>query len=139
MRRVPASAERRASDEKLVIVTDPDRLSHGLAHLIRNSQQAATATGAVSVSLARDAGHAVISVSDNGCGMSDDFVREHLFRPFESTKGGTALGIGAFQLREIVRASRGTLGVRTIEGAGSVFSIRNSARRRVQPRPAPSR
>ena len=111
-------------DEKLVIVTDPDRLSHGLAHLIRNSQQAATASGAVSVSLARDAGHAVISVSDNGCGMSDDFVREHLFRPFESTKGGTALGIGAFQLREIVRASRGTLGVRTIEGAGSVFSIR---------------
>jgi len=112
------------SDENLVIVTDPDRLSHGLAHLIRNSQQAATATGAVSVSLARDAGHAVISVSDNGCGMTEDFVRERLFRPFESTKGGTALGIGAFQLREIVRASHGTLGVRTIEGAGSVFSIR---------------
>jgi signal transduction histidine kinase len=99
-------------------------LSHGLAHLIRNSQQAATATGAVSVSLARDAGHAVISVSDNGCGMSDDFVHQRLFRPFESTKGGTALGIGAFQLRDVVRASRGTLGVRTIEGAGSVFSIR---------------
>jgi putative PEP-CTERM system histidine kinase len=112
------------SNEKLVIVTDPDRLSHGLAHLIRNSQQAATATGAVSVSLARDAGHAVISVSDNGCGMSDDFVHQRLFRPFESTKGGTALGIGAFQLRDAVRASRGTLGVRTIEGAGSVFSIR---------------
>jgi putative PEP-CTERM system histidine kinase len=112
------------SDEQLVIVTDPDRLSHGLAHLIRNSQQAATATGVVSVSLARDAGHAVISVSDNGCGMSDDFVHQRLFRPFESTKGGTALGIGAFQLRDVVRASRGTLGVRTIEGAGSVFSIR---------------
>jgi putative PEP-CTERM system histidine kinase len=112
------------SDEKLVIVTDPDRLSHGLAHLIRNSQQAATATGAVAVSLARDAGHAVISISDNGCGMSDDFVHQRLFRPFESTKGGTALGIGAFQLRDVVRASHGTLGVRTIEGAGSVFSIR---------------
>jgi len=110
--------------EELVIVTDPDRLSHGLAHLIRNSQQAATATGAVSVSLARDAGHAVISISDNGCGMSDDFVHQRLFRPFESTKGGTALGIGAFQLRDVVRASHGTLGVRTIEGAGSVFSIR---------------
>ena len=112
------------SDEELMIVTDPDRLSHGLAHLIRNSQQAATATGAVSVSLARDAGHAVISVSDNGCGMSDDFVHQRLLRPFESTKGGTALGIGAFQLRDAVRASHGTLGVRTIEGAGSVFSIR---------------
>src|SRR6185369_5781638 len=101
-------------DEKLVIVTDPDRLSHGLAHLIRNSQQAATASGAVSVSLARDAGHAVISVSDNGCGMSDDFVRELLCGRSESTRGGTALGSGGFQLREIVRAPRGPLGVGTI-------------------------
>ena len=50
-------------------------------------------------------------------------MRERLFRPFDSTKEGTALGIGAFQLREIVRASRGTLGIRTTEGVGSVFSI----------------
>jgi putative PEP-CTERM system histidine kinase len=111
------------STEDLIIETDPDRLSHGLAHLIRNSQQAATSAGSVSVSLGRDAAHAVIKVSDNGGGMSEDFVQQHLFRPFESTKDG-ALGIGAFQLREIVRASRGTLGVRSIEGAGSVFSIR---------------
>jgi putative PEP-CTERM system histidine kinase len=111
------------SAEDLVIQTDPDRLSHGLAHLIRNAQQAATSSGFVSVSLGRDAAHAVIKVSDNGSGMSEDFVQQHLFRPFDSTKDG-ALGIGAFQLREIVRASRGTLGVRSMEGAGSVFSIR---------------
>jgi putative PEP-CTERM system histidine kinase len=111
------------SAEDLIIETDPDRLSHGLAHLIRNSQQAATSSGTVCVSLARDAAHALIKVSDNGCGMSEDFVQQSLFRPFDSTKDG-ALGIGAFQLREIVRASRGTVGVRSMEGAGSVFSIR---------------
>jgi putative PEP-CTERM system histidine kinase len=110
--------------ETIRISTDADRLSHGLAHLIRNSQQAATSSGSVTVSLARDREQAIIEVADDGVGMSEDFVRERLFRPFDSTKDGGALGIGAFQLREIVRASQGTLGIRTIEGAGSVFSIR---------------
>ncbi|MEO8464094.1 MAG: XrtA/PEP-CTERM system histidine kinase PrsK [Gammaproteobacteria bacterium] len=110
--------------ETIRIVTDADRLSHGLAHLIRNSQQAAAGHGEVTVSLGRDQEHAVIKVTDNGSGMSEDFVRERLFRPFDSTKEGNALGIGAFQLREIVHASGGTLGIRSIEGVGSVFSIR---------------
>ncbi len=110
--------------EPLRIFAEMDQLSHGLAHLVRNSQQAATAAGAVKVALRREDQCALITVSDNGSGMSADFVQERLFRPFDTTKGGTGLGIGAFQIREIVRRCGGSLNVQTVEGVGSVFSIR---------------
>jgi putative PEP-CTERM system histidine kinase len=108
----------------LVVLTEGDRLAHGLAHLIRNAQQAASATGTVTVSLHGDASYAVITVADNGTGMSADFVRERLFRPFDSTKKGVSLGIGAAQIRDIVKSYGGTLGVQTNEGQGSIFTIR---------------
>jgi signal transduction histidine kinase len=111
-------------EQPLVVLTEADRLSHGLAHLIRNSQQATSSTGKVAVSLHGEGSYAVIKVSDDGAGMSADFVQERLFRPFDSTKKGAALGIGAFQLRDIVKESGGTLGVHTVEGAGSTFTIR---------------
>jgi signal transduction histidine kinase len=95
-----------------------------LAHLVRNSQQAVSAAGGVAISLHREEDCALIEVSDNGAGMSADFVQERLFRPFDSTKNGTGLGIGAFQIRETVKAAGGTLAVQTVEGVGSVFSIR---------------
>jgi putative PEP-CTERM system histidine kinase len=108
----------------LLIMVDADQLTHALAHLLRNSQQAVSAAGGVAVSLEREGDYALIKVSDDGSGMSADFVQERLFRPFDSTKNGTGLGIGAFQIREAVKAAGGTLGVQTVEGVGSVFSIR---------------
>jgi putative PEP-CTERM system histidine kinase len=112
------------ADETLLVLIEADRFSHGLAHLIRNSQQAATETGRVTVSLDSEADQAVIKVTDNGSGMSADFVHERLFRPFDSTKPGTALGIGAFQIKDVIKASGGTLNVQTAEGVGSSFIIR---------------
>jgi len=44
-----------------------------------------------------------LSVSDNGCGMSEQFIKNSLFRPFRSTKK-KGLGIGMFQSKTIVEA-----------------------------------
>src|SRR3546814_4654318 len=59
---------------------------------------------------------------ESGCGMSAEFVRNRLFKPFVSTKSG-GFGIGAFEARELVRAMRGRLEVESREGLGSRFLV----------------
>ena len=60
---------------------------------------------------------------DSGSGMSPEFVRSKLFKPFVSSKPG-GFGIGAFEARELVRAMRGRLDVESREGLGSRFIVR---------------
>ena len=57
--------------------------------------------GAVSVRLYRDAGFAVIEVTDTGVGMSPEFVRERLFKPFQTTKKA-GMGIGVYESMQYV-------------------------------------
>jgi putative PEP-CTERM system histidine kinase len=80
------------------------------------------ATGWIQVRTEHRAGRVVLSVSDNGCGMSQAFVRESLFRPFQSTKT-RGLGIGLFQARAIVQAHGGTVQVDTEPGRGTTFQV----------------
>ena len=55
--------------------------------------------------------------------MDAQFVRERLFRPFDSTKGSKGMGIGAYQAREYVQMIGGTVEVQSNPGLGTVFSI----------------
>jgi len=63
-----------------------------------------------------------IAVTDNGCGMDGDFIRNRLFQPFASTKTG-GFGIGAFEARSILTAMGGRLTVESKPGEGSTFTI----------------
>ena len=60
-------------------------------------------------------GSVVLSVADNGCGMSQAFLKDSLFRPFQSTKK-KGLGIGLFQSRAIVQAHGGGMQVESEVG-----------------------
>ena len=55
--------------------------------------------------------------------MSAEFIRERLFRPFDSTKGSHSMGIGAYQAREDVGTLVGQMGVSSEPGVGTVFTI----------------
>lgn len=70
-----------------------------------------------------DAGDLVIEVRDSGRGMSEDFVRHGLFRPFSTTKPD-GLGIGLAQVRSIVEAHGGAIEVASSPGEGSTFRVR---------------
>ena len=63
-----------------------------------------------------------IDVIDQGGGMSADFVRDGLFRPFVSSKP-SGFGLGAFEARQLVEAMGGRLLVTSREGEGSRFRI----------------
>jgi putative PEP-CTERM system histidine kinase len=102
---------------------DPEQLTSVIEHLIRNAQQAISGKGSVRVGLSAEDGMARISIVDTGSGMSPEFVRERLFRPFDSTKGSESMGIGAYQAREYVRSLGGQVEVNSEVGAGTSFSL----------------
>jgi putative PEP-CTERM system histidine kinase len=103
---------------------DPERLTTVFEHLIRNAQDATKETGFIDVSLSADDNITTITITDDGCGMSPEFIRERLFRPFDSTKGSQSMGIGAYQAREYVRQLGGHIDVSSKVGDGTRFEIR---------------
>jgi putative PEP-CTERM system histidine kinase len=110
-------------DQAVYVAADPERLAVAIEHAVRNGQDATSAGGTVSIRLAQDRDQVVIQVADSGAGMSAEFIRDRLFRPFDSTKGSKGMGIGAYQVRDYVRSLRGDVSVASSPGAGTVFTI----------------
>jgi len=100
-----------------------DSLEQVLVHLIQNAIDASPAHSPVFLSVTCDPLHVHFEVVDSGCGMSPEFVRKQLFKPFVSSKPG-GFGIGAFEARELVKSMRGRLEVESREGLGSRFVVR---------------
>jgi putative PEP-CTERM system histidine kinase len=105
------------------VTADRERLSTVFGHLLQNAQEATPAEGSIRVRLDLRDSLAVVEIQDTGCGMSENFVRKKLFKPFESTKGLTGMGIGAFESREYVRQLGGDITVASAEGQGTTFTI----------------
>jgi putative PEP-CTERM system histidine kinase len=112
-----------AAGDGSTIVADRERLTSVLEHLIRNAQEAARSAGHVGVATFTRDGRALIEIRDDGPGMSPEFIRERLFRPFDSTKGSKGMGIGAYQAREYVRSLGGWLEVESAPGQGTLVRI----------------
>jgi signal transduction histidine kinase len=110
-------------DDELLVEADREHLATVFTHIIQNAQEATTKKGQVSVRLVREADTAVVEIEDDGIGMNEDFVRNRLFKPFDSTKGLTGMGIGAFESREFIRGLGGDVQVTSTPGAGSMFRI----------------
>jgi putative PEP-CTERM system histidine kinase len=113
----------RMPEEPVYVSADPDRLIMTITHLIRNAQEATSPTGFVDVTLENHETSAIITVEDNGSGMSAEFIRNNLFKPFTTTKSGKGMGIGAFQVKEFVASLGGELTVKSTENLGSTFTI----------------
>ena len=105
------------------VIGNRETLEQVLAHLVQNAIDASDPALPVLVKVASEGLHGAIEVVDSGVGMSPDFVRNRLFKPFVSTKPG-GFGIGAFEARELVRAMQGRLDVESREGVGSRFVVR---------------
>jgi putative PEP-CTERM system histidine kinase len=104
------------------ITADRERLQSVLTNLLFNARDAVATGGQVTVRTHVSDGHVILSVRDTGCGMSGDFVRRQLFRPFQTTKK-QGIGIGMFQTKAIVDAHGGTVQVESALGKGSTFRV----------------
>jgi len=92
--------------------------------VIRNAQDATPTGGTVALRLVAVGDEAHLHVIDEGSGMDAEFVRQRLFRPFDSTKGSKGMGIGAYQTREYARWLGGDVEVLSTPGKGTDFCIR---------------
>ncbi len=105
-----------------VVLADPSRLERVLGHLIQNAIEATPRNGSVTVCLRRQGDNAVVEVQDTGHGMTEEFIRDKLFRPFESTKAA-GMGIGAFESRTYIRLLGGDIDVHSAPSAGTTFRV----------------
>lgn len=108
---------------KIFVRVDSAQLKHCLIHLIDNAFEASAKDCEVKVSLKTESNYAILRVMDNGAGMSQLFIRNELFKPFNTTKGSKGMGIGVFQVKSFIEQYGGSLQVRSQEGHGTEFKI----------------
>jgi signal transduction histidine kinase len=102
---------------------DREALHSVVTNLVLNAREALDGgEGEVRVATRREGDAVLLEVADTGCGMTPEFVRTRLFRPFESTKS-KGLGIGMFQCRKIVEAHGGRIAVESRPGSGTRFTV----------------
>jgi putative PEP-CTERM system histidine kinase len=101
---------------------DPSQIEKVITNLVLNARDASPNGGHVRIETAQRNGWAVLSVSDDGCGMTPEFLRDNLFRPFQTTKK-RGIGIGMFHCKMIVEAHHGRMEVRSEPGKGTCFTV----------------
>jgi putative PEP-CTERM system histidine kinase len=101
---------------------DREALRSVVTNLVSNAHEALDGCGTVKVATRLEGGRVAITVADDGCGMSSEFVKTLLFRPFHSTKS-KGLGIGMFQCKKILEAHGGSISVESEPGCGTRFTI----------------
>lgn len=112
-----------ASHPQLLVNAEPERLLRVFGHLVQNAQEATPPEGNVSINVTSSDNKAIVTVRDNGSGMTQEFMNQRLFKAFESTKGLTGMGIGVFESREYVISLGGEITVSSQVGEGTVFTI----------------
>jgi putative PEP-CTERM system histidine kinase len=100
-----------------------ERLQSILDHLISNAVEAAGRSGTVDVAVDRAGAWVIVDVTDDGPGMSAEYVETRLFRPFRTSKR-SGMGLGTYQIRETAREHGGDVEVITSEGSGTTMRLR---------------
>jgi signal transduction histidine kinase len=126
-----------ASESLPSVWADPHYLSDAFASILQNALEAAGPAGQVLVESRseprRGAPWVIVDISDNGPGMSREFIRTRLFQPFQTMKS-YGIGLGLYTAREIILSHRGAISVRSRLGQGTLVSVRVRAEREGAPR-----
>jgi putative PEP-CTERM system histidine kinase len=109
-------------EQRLTARGHEDRLERVIGHLVQNAIDATGETGRVWIRLVDHDGLAMVEVGDTGLGMTAEFVRERLFKPFQTTKS-TGMGIGAYESFQYVQELGGRVQVDSVPGAGTKVQL----------------
>lgn len=104
------------------ILLDATQIESVVVNLILNARESIVEKGEIRISTCCRDDHAVLTVRDNGCGMSPDFLTQSLFKPFKTSKK-TGIGIGMYQTKTIVEAHGGRISVESKVNEGTTFLV----------------
>jgi putative PEP-CTERM system histidine kinase len=99
-----------------------ERLERVIGHVVQNAFDATDATGRVRLTLGRQGSQARLEVVDTGHGMSQEFIRERLFKPFQTTKQA-GMGIGAYESFQYIQELGGKIEVDSELNKGTKVTI----------------
>ena len=78
----------------------------------------------IEIELSADGKYMLINITDTGNGMSENFIRTRLFKPFDTTKGNAGMGIGAFDAKTYLERIGGQILVQSKQQQGTTFILR---------------
>lgn len=107
--------------EPVPVMVDITEFKKVVQNLMLNARESRNDTSPIEVKVGFN-GMAFLKIKDRGCGMSEEFIRSRLFKPFETTKK-KGFGIGLFQCRQLVDAHGGRIEVESAEGQGTTFTV----------------
>jgi putative PEP-CTERM system histidine kinase len=117
----------------LMVQAHPERLERVIGHIVQNAIEATPESGMVRVALeAFSPERTRIVVTDTGCGMSEEFIRDRLSRPFQTTKS-SGMGIGVYETRQYIRELGGEVSYESKEGVGTRVTIELPLHTRLDP------
>lgn len=110
--------------DEIFITARQEELDSAIRHIVQNAVESVGKLGKVKIELGLiNVKKIFITITDNGKGMSREFISERLFKPFDSTKGVSGMGIGMFQSREYIRSIDGEMFITSNPGVGTTFTL----------------
>jgi signal transduction histidine kinase len=104
------------------LTTDPDILDKILENIIVNATEAVGDDGIITIAAGIEGDSPVFTITDNGVGMTDEYIREKLFKPFQTTKNkGT--GLGLWQVKNMADQLKAIIDVKPNQDRGITVSV----------------
>lgn len=111
-------------DGPLIVLLDPGQLESALLNVCMNAAQAMPDAGNIWITLMSQDRHAVLSIKDDGTGMTEE-TRRHAFEPFYTARpNGEGTGLGLSMVYGFVTQSGGSIEICSAMGQGTTIAIR---------------
>ena len=109
--------------DTIMLRADQDKIERICYNLLSNALKYTSEGGEISLTAKEENGRVMISVADNGCGISSDELPYIFNRFYQAKNAGRGTGIGLAIVKAFTELHHGEVSATSIEGKGSTFTI----------------
>ena len=109
--------------DKIMLRADQDKIERICYNLLSNALKYTSEGGEISLTAKEENGRVMISVADNGCGISSDELPYIFDRFYQAKNAGRGTGIGLAIVKAFTELHHGEVSATSVEGKGSTFTI----------------